>query len=275
MNNAAPENTAALQEKIAELEQQLKLSDEGVSHLAERCLSLEQKVQSYLAAHPQREMHTDSPTLLQPLLYYDAGFGFSEKDTLTAPDCTTDELTGAVTATFELPVAVQALRFDPGELPCCITNLIFSDDRIICVPTNGLNLSGGSTLFLGDDPNYRLEGTTHYPAGMKLVVSYGYFPLETLTDEPLFCAVLLGRGILLQLLDMLLFAVLAQLELLHALQQMVAALQQEIAQLHQKNADLQARSTAYETSLESVFSSKSWKLTAPIRSLMRLFHRGN
>ena len=42
MNNAAPENTAALQEKIAELEQQLKLSDEGVSHLAERCLSLEQ-----------------------------------------------------------------------------------------------------------------------------------------------------------------------------------------------------------------------------------------
>ena len=51
--------------------------------------------------------------------------------------------------------------------------------------------------------------------------------------------------------------------------------QQEIAQLHQKNADLQARSTAYETSLESVFSSKSWKLTAPIRSLMRLFHRGN
>ena len=43
MNNAAPENTAALQEKIAELEQQLKLSDEGASHLAERCLSLEQK----------------------------------------------------------------------------------------------------------------------------------------------------------------------------------------------------------------------------------------
>ena len=55
----------------------------------------------------------------------------------------------------------------------------------------------------------------------------------------------------------------------------MAALQQEIAQLYQKNADLQARSTAYETSLESVFSSKSWKLTAPIRSLMRLFHRGN
>ena len=260
MNNAAPENTAALQEKIAELEQQLKLSDEGVSHLAERCLSLEQKVQSYLAAHPQREMHTDSPTLLQPLLYYDAGFGFSEKDTLTAPDCTTDELTGAVTATFELPVVAQALRFDPGELPCCITNLIFSDDRIICTPTNGLNLSGGSTLFLGDDPNYRLEGTTHYPA---------------LTDEPLFCAVLQG----VQQLQLRKDSEKQHIQQLEqnaaAQQQMVAALQQEIAQLCQKNADLQARSIAYETSLESVFSSKSWKLTAPIRSLMRLFHRGN
>ncbi len=68
----------------------------------------------------------------------------------------------AVTATFELPVAVQALRFDPGELPCCITNLIFSDDRIICVPTNGLNLSGGGTCFWAMTPTtgWRAPPTT-------------------------------------------------------------------------------------------------------------------
>ena len=100
MTNEAPATTAALQGRIADLEQQLKLSDEGVSRLAQRCLALEQEVQACAAAHPQREMRTDSPTLLQPLLYYDTGFGFSEKDTLTAPDCTTDQLTGAVTATF-------------------------------------------------------------------------------------------------------------------------------------------------------------------------------
>ena len=123
MTNEAPATTAALQGRIADLEQQLKLSDEGVSRLAQRCLALEQEVQACAAAHPQREMRTDSPTLLQPLLYYDTGFGFSEKDTLTAPDCTTDQLTGAVTATFELPVAAQKLRFDPGELPCCVTQL--------------------------------------------------------------------------------------------------------------------------------------------------------
>ena len=61
MNNEAPASTAALQARIADLEQQLKLSDEGVSRLAERCLGLEQEVQSYLAAHPQNEKHTDSP----------------------------------------------------------------------------------------------------------------------------------------------------------------------------------------------------------------------
>ena len=92
MNNAAPETPAALQSRIAELEQQLKLSDQGVSRLAERCLALEKEVQSYLAVHPQREMRTDSPALLHPLLYYDAGFGFSEKDTLSSPDCVTDGL---------------------------------------------------------------------------------------------------------------------------------------------------------------------------------------
>ena len=61
MNNETPE--AALRSRIADLEQQLKLSDEGCSRLAARCLDLEKEVQSYLAAHPQREMHTDSPTL--------------------------------------------------------------------------------------------------------------------------------------------------------------------------------------------------------------------
>ena len=38
MNNETPASTAALQARIADLEQQLKLSDEGVSRLAERCL---------------------------------------------------------------------------------------------------------------------------------------------------------------------------------------------------------------------------------------------
>ena len=61
MNNETPE--AALRSRIADLEQQLKLSDEGCSRLASRCLDLEKEVQSYLAAHPLRAGHPDRPRL--------------------------------------------------------------------------------------------------------------------------------------------------------------------------------------------------------------------
>ena len=220
-------------------------------------------------------MRTDSPTLLQPLLYYDIGFGFSEKDTLTAPDCTTDELTGAVTATFELPVAAQKLRFDPGELPCCVTQLLFSDDRIVWEPANGTNLQGNTTLFLGDDPNYRLEGLSQYPAGMKLVVSYCYYPLEKLADEPLFCA-LLESVQLLQKNKNGEKQHIAELEqAVAAQQQTVALLHQQIAELHQKNAEVAARCQSYETSLEGVLNSSSWKLPLPLRRLLGLFRRSH
>ena len=277
MNNEAPATTAALQGRIADLEQQLKLSDEGVSRLAQRCLALEQEVQSYLAAHPQTEKHTDSPALLQPTIYFDAGFGFSERDTLTAPDYEVDELTGAVTATFELAVPARALRFDPGELPCCVTGLTFSDDRILCRPANGLDLPNDSTLFLGDDPNYQLDGLSHYPAGMKLGVSYCYFPLESLADEPLFTTVLEGVQYFQKTRD----GEAQQIRELNdrlnsqaaAQQQTVAALQKEIAELHQKNAEANARCAAYETSLEGVLNSSSWKLTLPLRRLLGLFRR--
>lgn len=271
MNNEAPASTAALQARIADLEQQLKLSDEGVSRLAERCLGLEQEVQSYLAAHPQNEKHTDSPALLQPTLYFDAGFGFSEKDTLTAPDYEVDELTGVVIATFELPVTARALRLDPGELPCCITNLSFSDDRVLCRPVNGLTLPSDSTLFLDRDPNYLLDGVTHFPAGMKLGVSYHYCPLETLADKPLFNTVLEGLQFCQKTRDSEAHHIAGLNDQIAAQQQAIAALQQQISELHQKNAEAEARRQAYETSLEGVLNSSSWKLTRPLRRLLGLF----
>ena len=49
MNNDVPETLAAARSRAADLEQQLKLSDEGVSRLAQRCLELEQQVLNYQA----------------------------------------------------------------------------------------------------------------------------------------------------------------------------------------------------------------------------------
>lgn len=57
---------------------------------------------------------------------------------------------------------------------------------------NGVPLHGDGILFLNNDPNFMLEGLNRFPAGMKLGVSYCYFPLEPLADDPLFAAVLEG-----------------------------------------------------------------------------------
>ena len=270
MMNDTPE--AALRSRIADLEQQLRLADEGTSRLAQRCLELEKQLQTFYATHPQKEMQADSPALVQPLLYFDAGFGFSQRDTVKAPDYEYDEMNGMVTATFELPEAAVNLRFDPGELPCCITNFVFSDDRILCRPVNGVPLLGDGILFLNDDPNLMLEGMNRFPAGMKLGVSYGYFPLEALAGDPLFAAVLEG----VQYFQKTRVCEQKHLEKTSSDQkQTIDALQKNISELHQANAELTARSRAYENSLENVLSSSSWKLTLPLRRLVSLFHRGS
>ena len=278
MNNETP---AALLSRIADLEQQLKLSDEGVSRLAERCFALEQEVQSYLAARPQRELHADSPSRLHPTLYYDAGFGFSEADTLTSQDCLYDELTGAMAASFELPTDIQALRLDPGELPCCITELGFSDDRIQAAPCNGWELPDGGTLFLRGDPNYQLSGLNRYPAGMKLVITDNYFPLESLSGEPLFRIVLDGMQQFQQEktgeeqhIQELNHLIDEQQKNLEIQQQAIAQLNRDILDLRQQNLTLQSSNEAYDNALRGMQSSTSWKLTAPIRRLIGLFHRG-
>ena len=260
MMNDTPE--AALRSRIADLEQQLRLADEGTSRLAQRCLELEKQLQTFYATHPQKEMQADSPALVQPLLYFDAGFGFSQRDTVKAPDYEYDEMNGMVTATFELPEAAVNLRFDPGELPCCITNFVFSDDRILCRPVNGVPLHGDGILFLNDDPNLMLEGVN-------------YFPLEALAGDPLSAAVLEGVQYF-QKTRVCEQKHLDQLEKTSSDQkQVIDALQKNISELHQANAELTARSRAYENSLENVLSSSSWKLTLPLRRLVSLFHRGS
>lgn len=252
--------TEALAARIAELEQQLRLSDEGVSRLAQRCLELEQQIQEYLAANPRQELHTNSPLLL-PKLFYDSGFGLSEQDSLAAPAGCYDEISHTVTAAFELPVNARVLRFDPGELPCCITGLVLSDERLTFRPANGgIQLAEDRALFLRNDPNLFLEGLSVFPEGLKLVISYNYYPLEQLMHEPLFMAVLDG---------------------IEQGQRTRLGEQQRLAELEQCSAELEQRVSAqdeqlqkYSAALEGMQASTSWKLTAPLRAVAGLFHRG-
>ena len=183
MNHDAPMTPAAMQAHIAELEQQLKLSDEGVSQLAQRCLELEQQLlacQTELAKH---SAEAENITLTLPQLFYDTGSGFSPRECLTATEDVYNELTHEVSVTFVLPEDARAIRLDPGELACCITDLAISDERISFQSVNGLLLQEDSLLFLDVDPNLSLHCTTGFGAGMKFAVNYHYYPLGRFLHE--------------------------------------------------------------------------------------------
>ena len=140
MNHDAPMTPAAMQAHIAELEQQLKLSDEGVSQLAQRCLELEQQLlacQTELAKH---SAEAENITLTLPQLFYDTGSGFSPRECLIAAEDAHNELTHEVSVTFVLPEDARALRLDPGERACGITDLAISDERLSFHSVNGLML---------------------------------------------------------------------------------------------------------------------------------------
>ena len=106
MNHDAPVTPAALQAHIAELEQQL------------------------LTCQTELSMHSaeaENITLTLPQLFYDTGSGFSPRECLIATEDVYNELTHEVSVTFILPEDARAVRLDPGDLACCITDLAISD----------------------------------------------------------------------------------------------------------------------------------------------------
>ena len=249
MNHDAPMTPAAMQAHIAELEQQLKLSDEGVSQLAQRCLELEQQLlacQTELAKH---SAEAENITLTLPQLFYDTGSGFSPRECLTATEDVYNELTHEVSVTFVLPEDARAIRLDPGELACCITDLAISDERISFQSVNGLLLQEDSLLFLDVDPNLSLHCTTGFGAGMKFAVNYHYYPLgRFLHEQP-------GKSLLRALNDLKLESAAAAQEAEEVLQ----ASRAECMRLNQQLLTLQGIQHEYQVSLETIRASSSWR----------------
>ena len=58
---------------------------------------------------------------------------------------------------FTLPTDARALRLDPGELACCVTDLSISDERLECRAMNGIQLQEDCLLFLDVDPNLTVQ----------------------------------------------------------------------------------------------------------------------
>lgn len=264
MSNEIPETAADFQARTAELEQQLRLSDEGVSRLAQRCLELEQQVLTCKAELARRHTETD-PALLLPQLFYDTGHGFSPQERLTVTETAYDEPNHKVSATFILPQDADAVRLDPGELPCCVADLAISDERISFQAVNGTPLRENVLLFSGVDPIFFLSCKTGFTAGMKFAVHYHYYPLGNfLREEP-------GRTMF-QLLNEQQEAAHADAAAAQAATQALQASQAECARLNQQLQEAQAKLTEYDATLETMRASHSWRLTAPLRTLLNLLH---
>lgn len=249
-------------QRIAELEQQLALSDQGVSKLAQRCLALEQQ----LAALEKHETY-DNMTLFRLTLYLDCGLGFSEQDTLAAPVSAYSANTHSVSAVFELPREVKAIRIDPGELPCYVAGLALSDERLETVPNAALALDGDKTLFLNFDPQFYVDCPDRLPAGTKLAVSYTYYPLQTGTDDTVFYA--MRRGI--ELAQARAAAASAAADEQRALAQnygeQLAGQERRALHLEEQLEAAINEKEHFRISYEAVLSSACWKVTAPIRAL--------
>lgn len=263
MNDHAPETLAAACSRAAELEQQLRLSDEGVSRLAQRCLELEQQVLHYQQVLASQGADSETGALLLPQLFYDSGSGFSPRECLTvSPDCY-DELTHEMSAVFELPVDAKALRLDPGEFACCITDFALSDERLSYHIINGNALQEGTMLFLNIDPNLTVESAVGFPAGLRFAVKYRYYPLGRYLHEQPGKALISALNVLKEETENV---------ARQSAQQLLEA-DQEMQQLRSELDTLRKSQQDYEHSLESVLDSSSWRLTAPLRSLFRRFHR--
>ena len=142
----------------------------------------------------------------------------------------------------------------------CYWGLSVSDDRLEFRPANGIRLQDDCLLFLDPDPNLNAVSSVPFAAGMKFAVSYQYYPLGRFQHEQP------GKALLKALNALKLQNETEKQDLRDQLQ----FNREEIARLNQKLQELQSSRAAYETSLETVYESSSWKLTAPLRALRRM-----
>lgn len=251
------------EEQIAELKEQLSLSDQGVSKLAQRCLALEQQL-----AQLEKHESYDNMSLFRLTLYYDCGLGFSEQDTIPAPVSAYSAANHTVSAVFELPREAKAIRLDPGELPCYVVGMTISDERIHAAPVTALSLDEEKTLFLNVDPQFYAECPERLPSGTKFSVSYTYYPLQLGADDTVFFA--MRRGIE-QVQDRAAAAAAAadeQRALAENFGEQLAGQERRAAHLEEQLAAAIAEKEHFRVSYEAVLSSACWKLTAPLRAFL-------
>jgi hypothetical protein len=255
-----PVTIERLQGRIAELEEELSVSDAGAGKLAQRCLALEKELQA-LTMTPEEEEETFNVQLLRPTLLFDRGFGYSAQNILEAPEDAYQEDKHTVSALFTLKKNAVALRLDPGELPCYITDVTCSDERLTVTPQNGgLQTGSNAFLFPNNDPQFYLEGRSRFGVGTQLVITYRYYPLKPNDHDPFSTALIEVYNA-------------RRMDLMTA-ERNCAAAEAELNTLRPQLATVTAERDLYKDASEALRASTSWKLTAPLRRLTSMLHKG-
>lgn len=216
-------------------------------------------------------------------LYCDQGAGFCEEHKISAaltflPD-------GKFSAVFELPEDATALRFDPGERPCCIQDLEISDKSLHYWPENGLRLQDNTCIFPLPDPIFSIEGRTSFLKGERLEFSFVY----TKNEQYAFGQEIQAQGDIVteisttaqrcftlekELIIAQNQAIMAQKTSrilqneLNGKQEYLDSIIQHAEGLKDQNKTLFNEKEWYRTSYERIHTSTSYRLTAPIRWLM-------
>lgn len=257
-----PAQNADLDARICALEEQLAAADRGNACLAARCHALEQKVID-LTPPEEEEKHL-ALQMTRPTIYFDTGSGYSAQDILQPIQCVHDEKTHTTTAHFTLKKDARALRLDPGELACVVEELSSDDPDLSFVPFRAYPLEDGAQLFSKPDPIYFIEGRSQFEAGTQLQISYVYYPIApALTDAVV--PSLLGAFTQLQKDTN------AQIDLQN---QALLAARQESDSLRAQLDSMTEQYKALDKEFSSVLSSFCWRITAPLRALLALIHKG-
>ena len=175
--------------------------------------------------------------------------------------------------TFNMDEYVGLPEEHPESYHSFMWNTFFNHVDITPANVNILNgnaLQEGTMLFMNIDPNLTVESAVGFPAGLRFAVKYRYYPLGRYLHEQPGKALLRALTVLKEETE----AVSRQgTEQLLEANAEIQQLHQQLAEQQQHLADLQNSRAAYEASLENVLGSSSWKLTAPLRKLLGLFHR--
>ena len=175
--------------------------------------------------------------------------------------------------TFNMDEYVGLPEEHPESYHSFMWNTFFNHVDITPANVNILNgnaLQEGTMLFMNIDPNLTVESAVGFPAGLRFAVKYRYYPLGRYLHEQPGKALLRALTVLKEETE----AVSRQgTEQLLEANAEIQQLRKQLAEQQQHLADLQNSRAAYEASLENVLASSSWKLTAPLRKLLGLFHR--